>query len=486
MSSPAVEGKKPMSYWVHVGIMFAIMIGFGFIPPFGGDITPFGMRVLGIFIGTFWGWIFVDFFWSSLTGVILLGLTQYGTIQSVFIEGLSNSMTVNILLMFAFCAYLEKSGLLEYITYVLLSRKFLVGHPWRFTAMILFVMIPLSLMGAIYAALIILWGIFYKTCEKAGYKKGDMYVTYMVSAIASLGGVISVTFPFMPFTQLCFGLGGGAVGITELPAAQWSLMGIVTCLVMFAGILLVGKLLRVDVSKLNNLGDSMEQYRGRKMDSEQKFAGVLLIFFLLMLLVPSFLSAGPIKTFLNRFNIIGACSVCFVAIYVYQIFKGQKLFEFGDMVRNGVSWDLIMLFIVTFPLCTAMESADAGVISTVISVLMPIVDKLSPIVFLIMIMIVFSAITQVAHNLVLIIALTPSLAKICAASGIDPIMFTFVFCTAMLTSMATPAASAQSAMVFGQTDWVDRGQAFKAGFTTYFIYILIEVAVLLPVGMLIF
>ena len=34
--------------WV---IMLGLMFGFGFIPPFGGDITPLGMRVLGIFLG---------------------------------------------------------------------------------------------------------------------------------------------------------------------------------------------------------------------------------------------------------------------------------------------------------------------------------------------------------------------------------------------------------------------------------------------------
>ena len=53
--------KKPVSYWVHVVIMFLFMFCFGFLPPFGGDITVYGMKVLGIFIGTFYGWITIGF-----------------------------------------------------------------------------------------------------------------------------------------------------------------------------------------------------------------------------------------------------------------------------------------------------------------------------------------------------------------------------------------------------------------------------------------
>ena len=481
-----VVNKKPASYWIHAVISVAIMLCFGFIPPLGGDITPFGMKVLGIFVGTFYGWIFVDFFWTSLLGVILLGLTSYGTIPEVFTEGISNTMTLNMLLMFAFCAFLEKTGLLNWITYWLISRKILIGHPWRFTAMFLFTIIPISLIGGIYAGIVLLWKIFGNVCDLTGYTKEDLYTTYVISGIASLGGIVSICFPFQPFTQLCFGLAAGAAGISEFPVLQWSSMGVVNIVVMFVAYLFLGKfILRVDVSKLNNMGDAMGQYRNQKMDSDQRFGMILLLIFLVLIILPSVIT-GPVQVFCNKFSILGACCLCIVAAYIYQEWRGTKLYTFGNMVTDGVSWELMMLFIVTFPLCTAMESAEAGVISTVVATLMPIVNKISPIVFLILITVIFCAITQVAHNLVLIIALVPPLTKICVGVGIDPIMFGYIFCVAMLNSSATPAASAQSAMVFGQTQWVKRSYGFLVGTANYLFMLLCIICIMLPIGMLIF
>ena len=46
----AVKNKSTM-FWIHNVIMIAVTFGVGLIPPIGGDITPFGMRVLGVFLG---------------------------------------------------------------------------------------------------------------------------------------------------------------------------------------------------------------------------------------------------------------------------------------------------------------------------------------------------------------------------------------------------------------------------------------------------
>lgn len=49
-----------LSYWIH-GIVFLILtIGIGLLPPFG-QITEYGMDILGIFIGLIYGWTFIGF-----------------------------------------------------------------------------------------------------------------------------------------------------------------------------------------------------------------------------------------------------------------------------------------------------------------------------------------------------------------------------------------------------------------------------------------
>lgn len=481
-----IENKKTMSYWIHTVICIGLMVGIGFLPPIGGAITPFGMKVLGIFVGTFYGWIFLEFIWPSLLGLVLLGLTDYSTIGAAFTEGLKNDSTVNILIMFVFAAYLEHSGALTWLTYWIVSRKVLVGKPWTFTMVFICSIIPISIFVNVYAGIILLWAMFASLCTTVGYTKKDLYVTYVCGGIAQIGGIVSIAFPFQPFSQLIFNLAGPTVGITELPFMQWSLMGIATIIIYPIIYFLLGKfILRVDASKLTKMEDQFAQYRNIKMNADQKFGMFLLALFVILLILPSFLS-GNAKVFFSNFGIQGGAIACLVLAFLWQIYRGTKLYTFGNMVRDGVSWDLIILFIVTFPLCTALESEDAGVVSTVISSIMPIVNAVSPIVFLILVCVFFCLCTQVAHNLVLIIALTPSLAKICVGVGIDPIMFGIVFCLCMLTSCSTPAASANTAMVFGHTEWVERNYAFKVGVGNLIVWLLTAVCIMIPLGMLIF
>ena len=54
--------------------MVIITFGIGALPPFGGDITPLGMDVLGVFLGVLYGWTFLGFFWTSCFGLLALGI----------------------------------------------------------------------------------------------------------------------------------------------------------------------------------------------------------------------------------------------------------------------------------------------------------------------------------------------------------------------------------------------------------------------------
>lgn len=51
--------KKGYMTIAHVIIMFALMFIIGNLQPFG-TVTPMGMDILGIFVGTLYGWLFLD------------------------------------------------------------------------------------------------------------------------------------------------------------------------------------------------------------------------------------------------------------------------------------------------------------------------------------------------------------------------------------------------------------------------------------------
>jgi len=226
--------------------------------------------------------------------------------------------------------------------------------------------------------------------------------------------------------------------------------------------------------------------RNQKMTADQKFSGGLLIFFILLLLIPGVLNGGPIDTFLSQIQISGAAIICIIAALIYQHSLSKEYYNWGAMVRDGVSWDLIVLMAITFPLGAAMESGDCGIVTTIVGYLMPLANTLSPLVFVILMVVIFALVTQVAHNVVLLLALTPTLATICNSIGVDPILFGLVFCTGLQLAVVTPAASAQSAMVFGNTEWVDSKFAIKIGVLFMIMGLIIDLGILLPFGLVIF
>ena len=59
------------SYWIRVAIWLALSV-MGWLLPAGEIITPYGMKVVGIFAGLMFGWICLDLIYPSLLAVILM------------------------------------------------------------------------------------------------------------------------------------------------------------------------------------------------------------------------------------------------------------------------------------------------------------------------------------------------------------------------------------------------------------------------------
>jgi len=487
MSSPSkIASKKPMSFWIHMIISTAIMFGFGFLPPIAETITPFGMRVLGILIGLCYGWILIDFTWPSLLALIALGLTNYTTIGGAFITGISNENTITILLIFVLAAYVQHTGALSYVTTWIVSRKVLVGRPWLFTMAFICAAIPIAIFVNAFAGIIMLYAMFETICTAVGLEKKDFYVTYVCFGIANLGALLSIAFPFQPFSIIAFNLAGPKNGIAEIPFMEWTIFGFAAIVAFSVTYYILGRfILRVDVSKLNNMGDEFKQYRDVKMNGDQKFGLFILALFVILVVLPS-VTSGALQVFFKNFGVHGAVITCVAVAILYQYWKGKELYSFAHMVRDGVNWELLILFLAALPVCNALESADAGVITTIVNTIMPFVNSVSPVVFLVVVSVLFCTITQISHNIVLIIALVPSLAKIAVGVGLNPVVFGLFFTLCCQIAVVTPAASAAAAMAFGHSKWVETKHAYKMGICLFFTWLLTAVCIMLPVILFVF
>ncbi len=124
------QTKKQNKSILHFCITISIMIIFRFIPSIG-SITPYGMAIIGIFLGLIYGWS-VDadnLIWTSMLGLIALGLTDFGNTGKALATAFGNESVMLMLLGMFFIGMLQDSHLTEWFSNRLLSAKFVQGKP---------------------------------------------------------------------------------------------------------------------------------------------------------------------------------------------------------------------------------------------------------------------------------------------------------------------------------------------------------------------
>ena len=119
--------------YLHFAIMFKSTILISQCPPLG-QITLAGMRVLGIFIGVLYGWIFIDLIWPSIFGFVALGVSGLYTATSALASGFGNQQLIMVLITLVFAGALEEAGFSELVSNWLLKRKIIQKSPWALVA----------------------------------------------------------------------------------------------------------------------------------------------------------------------------------------------------------------------------------------------------------------------------------------------------------------------------------------------------------------
>jgi len=485
MATAEVKPVK-MSYWIHAIVFIILTIGIGMLPPFG-QITEYGMDILGLFVGLIYGWTFIGFLWPSLFGLIVLGMTNYAAdVTTAIASGFGYSLVWQVFFMMLFAEIMNQLGLTEYLGFWLISRKICIGRPWLFTFILFTAAWILGGITSPYATAFMLWSVLYQIFEKVGFEKQSGYVSYSIAGIMFLAAMACMVFPFEPYPSVVLGLCAGA-GATELPFVPWLILGVSTAVALSLLYLALGKFaFRFDLTALAEAGDIYNSYRSRKVTAENKIAMVILCSFIFVLVMIGILPGSiPIIAFLKRINLLGLALFAICIVLVWRKKDGSPLLRFSDLTK-GLSWEIVVMFAVTLPIGTAMESADTGIMATVLTALTPMFGKFSPMLFIIFCIIVLGAITQVAHNLVLTMTFTPMLAAMALNYGLDPLLVGFLLVTIFQCASATPAASAQSAAVFANAEWVGQKYAYLSGTAFAIISMIVLVCIAYPLGRLLF
>ncbi len=439
----------------HYLITSIIIIGFGYLPPIS-PITQEGMIILGVFIGCVYGWSTIDMIFPSILGILRLGIhSGMGTILSA---GLGSPTVWMVIMFFVAIGILNDLGIIEFIAYFFMSRKIVQGRPWLLITLLTFGVYIASIFNG-FAALIIFWGILFKICEILNIKPYTKFPTViaLIFLISSVLALISV--PFASNALIALGAFTPLTGI-EISFLKYALTSIpIGVFSILCAILIARFILKVPVAALKEVNLSTLNPEKKTLDKKQKLTLLMFLWIIIDLFAASILPDCGIKVLLTNLTIFGQATLPIVVFSFIRI-DHEPLFDIRQTLTKHVSWDVIILMGVIFPLIQLLTADSTGV-SQFFSNLVTPLSSLGTVGFLILITAIVALLTNFANNSVLVIICLPLIYSFSQQSSMNPVAAMFILLYAAHFSILTPAACPNTALYFSNTNWIDMKTSAK-------------------------
>lgn len=482
-----MQTKKTDMTYVHLAIGVGIMLLFRFLPFELPCITPIGMKVLGIFIGTLYLWTTSDPITSSILAIFMIGISGSSNMNAVLTSTFGNPILVQCMFLLLIINSLVENRLTEYFGRFFLTRKICLGRPW---VLVFFIMIGCVLMGAFMGGFtpIFLFGpILYDIFDTVGLKKFEKFPTIMLIlvTIATLLG-----FPIPPFmgnglalltnyTTVTGNIMGSPVEVNNAGYLATGLLHAFTCVIVL--VLFCKFVLRPDVSKLKNLTmDDLNKNPLPPMILSQKLVGFSFAAFVTILLIPSIAPKIAIAKWIKA-NTYGIAAFVVFLMCTIKI-SGKPLMVFSRSMKN-FAWTTYFLIASAILLGSTLTDESTGVSAFLNSVLMPLFKNVPVTTFAIIIMLLTVVLTNLCNSFVIGLLLQPVIATFCMSTGLNSAPVVSMMILFVLSSAAiTPAASPFAAMLFGNKDWLKPGEIYKYTLMFIGIELLVVLAVSLPIA----
>ena len=458
--------KRDLS-WLHYTVVFFLMfLLHNFVSPFYG-LTTEGVSVLCIFAGLIYGWGFAGLLVPSLMSMVALGFSGLYSVSEIVVQGFGNDIVIFCVLMFVIVSCMIDCGVTEIFAGWLLTRRFLQGRPWAFSAMLCFVAYVVVAMSNNFIAMFFVWGIWYGIFKTYHFKPYSSYVTLML-----LGTIVATTLGsfILPFRGtglvMLSAFGSMVPGIGSINFAAYMLAVIPVTLLLFAVYMLICKyVFKPDISALAQV-DASAIIAHKAMGLRQKVVTAVFLSIIAALLAPTFLPADFILA--RVLKNLGFTGLAFIAclILVFVRVDGKPVMNFGQMAKENVIWDAFFMMVVIMLLSPIMSNPATGISAFIVTLLSPLMSIHSPYVFMLIFCGALFLLTNFFNNTIMGFLFMNIVAAAFAPLGLAPWTLMTLLLIAMHLAILCPAASGQVAILFGLSDWLKAGDLYKVTFIT--------------------
>ena len=450
MGTEAKKEKKDL-YALHIVIMAVIMFGFRLLPA-PGTVTPYGMAVLGVFIGLVYGWTFIGLMIPSLFGAVTLATTGYGTVQDVFIAMFSNPTVLMMLFgVFAFMA-IQQSGAGDWAVAKLLSSKLAKKSPVMVLEIFLMIFILGNICGIVWFLYFALLPLMSNMLLKCGYEKGDRFNFFFLAGCLMAGQMGMSIFPFMGWSLMTAGTMMQLTQSTVSYNAYMALMLILIVVMMITYPILM-KLCGCKFEKMANV-DIAAAFPNVKSDEkitqQQSLAIWSVVAFVVIMVIVSLL--GSKVAFLGVINaqigVLGLMIILWIFVIAFRTKDKKPLLDMRAEA-GSFTWDMLMLIAAALLISSVLTSEETGISSWIAGMLMPIFAGKSPFLFMFILALVTIVLTNVGNNIALCFIMI-NLVSVMFNNGL-PVNLTAAAIVISLSSVfvafLTPAASLPGALL---------------------------------------
>ena len=467
MSTVTVKwSKNKTSDFINAAITIFFMFIFRFICPTFGPVTEVGVGVLGVFIGCIYGWTFCNIFWPSILCLFAIQYTGYQSMADTLTVAFTSNPCLTMIFMFPMIYVLEQSGIVKFFAFKIINAKFAQGKPWIVSFLLIFAAEIASGFVNLYVGNFLVWALFYEIVALYNIPKGK-YTQFMVVGIAFAACMGGSIFAFSPGVLAPMGAYESQTG-NIIAQGTYFLYAFPTITMFNVLFVLMGRfILRIDLKGLTIGGVESDM----KLDGYQKFIFGVLVVFILLLLLPSFLPGEwKIISILSTLSTKGVPGLMLVFLAIINLTGGTSITEAFD---KGQNWSCIMMICAIMAIGGAIKDDATGLTVLLNTGVNAIFEGKGVLVFVLVAVLLSSFVTNFCNNLVvgmLFITLVANYAESIGASGQA---MALIICQTMNACMMTPAGGASAAILFGNKEWVDSKTCMLYGVAIWLIVSLV-------------
>lgn len=452
-------GAKDKKFYIIVGITVMIMFGFGYLPTFG-QVTELGMKILGIFLGCIFAWCFGELVWSSILGLVALSLLHFGTMNANYVSAFANGTTAMMIAACVFCYAIQQCGLLKEISNWIIGQKWAQKSPWTLVfAFYLAAMIGGAMATTVLPPLILLWALFYEMAGKIGIKPYSKMAAIMLLGIGICGYVGVCVMPYSSMTVLVKGTAESFDPTFNFHVGYYMLLNLILAVVFLAVLVLVLRLV-VGRKAVDFEMPKAQKYK-MQLDHKMKWCAFYLLILVSSMLLPNLLPEGNfIKTlFSGTLGILGTLMLLSVLMMVTRV-AGEPVLDIVEGIKN-VPWPLLLLMSTALATSGYINSDEAGVIPTIVTLLNPLVEGKSAIVVTLMFVAFGLIMTNFINDMVTCVVLFPIAAQFIVNANGSVMLFAILFAQVTIQGCFMPSGSFVGAMFHGNSAWMRSKDVFK-------------------------